>query len=1092
MAVAERSVVIRHTDFSSGIVSRVSPKDFARLQLTAVKDAINAIFRPKRAFAIRRGCFDTATTALIYKPTSIFKWLASGGNKTYVGVDDGVGGGKLYRHTASGDALQTHAGLTLSSAKMHAVMANRMLVMAQIGNSAAPYFYSSTNATDTWLPLTLPAPAAAPTFGADQVGGSITPTINYYYRVRWVYANGASKTSPVSAATGVVAASGSYTIRVNIPLPGAPRTDFVGWILERTIQDSDGVNGPFYRVTQQLAAVTTWDDAASDASLDYESDETIHGEPIAMNGVIFHKNRLWGWKGSTVYISQPVIGEEATGLCNWVGDASYPLDDDSDDIVACVKQGDRLLFGKKASLYVIEGDDVDSFRKRRIYAGVGMIGPRAYVSLGPTVFFYAGDGAMFMVRGDSVEPVWEEELGDQLAMMDPTYDFDVLGVNYKGRQVLFCHRRKDSTAQRDWIGWDLLVGNALRFRDPPAVDAVAQVDRADFGGAPLLLADPVLREPVLTTSPSQNPSFAVWRDQRGASTQVFAQSLDSLGVVRWAANGVQASNSTLASQVLENSVCGDGSGGIYVAFCSRDATKREIFVQRFDAGGATHAGWAVGGTQITNNATGGASPPGNGPPVVCSDGAGGCIVAWMDTRAGTPVSAYAQRVDAAGAVQWTANGLLVHTGSGVMLGYMQIVPRSGGGAWVTSANGSASAGFLWTSINGAGAVVATGSAPVTGLQTGAAARIARDSTDGLLIAYQAGTAADVSVRRISAAGAVSWTATATAGRTGMANPQIVSDGAGGAIVAWYDNAGALNDQHIRAQRVTSAGALAWVVGGVPLCGNTSVSLQLQSAVMDGSGGAIFGWYDSANLASVQKVDSTGQWQWGTNGVALASAGIAPILSTDGAGGCIALLFAASSDLRAVRVTSAGATPWGASGTIVVNATGIQDIHKIVFTDTPVGEYPPTAVAGYHVWGAFSGTTDFADNAGLNGSPIAVMVQSHRYDGGASDEIKVAQRIEVDVDRGKGRFSIAVKGDPGRLASLSLEATAQAVQYNSGVKYNSGAKYATTGQTTVESGLAPNTEGRGLSVTFSGEFTDELEIGGWTLDAKALPVRRMSG
>ena len=151
----------------------------------------------------------------------------------------------------------------------------------------------------------------------------------------------------------------------------------------------------------------------------------------------------------------------------------------------------------------------------------------------------------------------------------------------------------------------------------------------------------------------------------------------------------------------------------------------------------------------------------------------------------------------------------------------------------------------------------------------------------------------------------------------------------------------------------------------------------------------------------------------------------------------------------------------------------------------------SSTAGYHVWAAFDGHTDFANMDGQGGQPISARVTSHRYDAGLPQNIKDADWLEVYINKGKGVFSITVSGDLGSLATISLEATSDSVKYNSGAKYNDGSKYATTGATTRAVGLAPNTEGRALDVTFFGELTDELEIGGWAVDAVILPKREYS-
>ncbi len=69
-------------------------------------------------------------------------------------------------------------------------------------------------------------------------------------------------------------------------------------------------------------------------------------------------------------------------------------------------------------------------------------------------------------------------------------------------------------------------------------------------------------------------------------------------------------------------------------------------------------------------------------PQICSDGAGGAIITWLSlTNGGNPSYVYAQRVNAAGAVVWTANGTAIcPTGN---CSAPQICSDGAGGAIVT-------------------------------------------------------------------------------------------------------------------------------------------------------------------------------------------------------------------------------------------------------------------------------------------------------------------------------------------------------------------------------------------------------------------------
>src|SRR5688572_12018290 len=74
-------------------------------------------------------------------------------------------------------------------------------------------------------------------------------------------------------------------------------------------------------------------------------------------------------------------------------------------------------------------------------------------------------------------------------------------------------------------------------------------------------------------------------------------------------------------------------------------------------------------------------------------------------------------------------------------------------------------------------------------------------------------------------------------------PTMVSDGAGGAIVVWNDQR---NGRDIYAQRVSGAGIAQWAPDGVPLYSGLNVIAGEPSMVSDGAGGAIVTWYDRRN------------------------------------------------------------------------------------------------------------------------------------------------------------------------------------------------------------------------------------------------------
>lgn len=173
-------------------------------------------------------------------------------------------------------------------------------------------------------------------------------------------------------------------------------------------------------------------------------------------------------------------------------------------------------------------------------------------------------------------------------------------------------------------------------------------------------------------------------------------------------------------------------------------------------------------------------------PTIAPDGAGGAIVTWYD------YDIYAQRLNASGAVQWTADGVALCTASGPQTDPV-IVPDGTEGAIVT-----------WHDF--------------------------RSGTD------------EVYAQRVDASGAVQWTTngvTICAAINDQGSPMIASDGAGGAIVTWHDYRSADNFE-VYAQRVDTSGNVQWTADGVALC--TATDHQTYPVIVsDSSGGAIIAW-----------------------------------------------------------------------------------------------------------------------------------------------------------------------------------------------------------------------------------------------------------
>lgn len=340
---------------------------------------------------------------------------------------------------------------------------------------------------------------------------------------------------------------------------------------------------------------------------------------------------------------------------------------------------------------------------------------------------------------------------------------------------------------------------------------------------------------------------------------------------------------------------------------------------------------------------------------IAEDGSGGMFVAWNDNRAGTH-DIYATHVLASGVVDpaWPANGLLICTATGDQTG-AALLPDGVGGALVAwtdgrffGAGGVYAHHLLATGVDPSWPV--DGRALVSGAGLGGSpVRVISDGSGGLIAAwpdFRNGTL-DIYAQHLQASGLVDpvWPATGSGLCTATGHqlwPQMVSDGAGGAIVTWEDLRGANSD--IFAHRVLAGGAAdpAWPVNGRAICTATGSQPQPQIC-SDNSGGAIIIWGDPRSGTSdiyAQRVLASGAVDpaWPVDGRVLCNAAAAqdgPLILSDGSGGGLAVWSdarnGATRDIYATRVMSYGLThpSWPVNGLAVHTASGSQYVTSMV-------------------------------------------------------------------------------------------------------------------------------------------------------------------
>ncbi|MBU2686261.1 MAG: hypothetical protein KKF41_01605, partial [Actinobacteria bacterium] len=345
--------------------------------------------------------------------------------------------------------------------------------------------------------------------------------------------------------------------------------------------------------------------------------------------------------------------------------------------------------------------------------------------------------------------------------------------------------------------------------------------------------------------------------------------------VRWQADGVAVciEGSNQDGQQL----CSDGMGGAIITWQDgRGANPLDIYAQRIDANGTPL--WDPDGIVVCSEANN------QQDPQITSDGVGGAIITWEDER--TAVGAwdiYAQRVEADGGIHtgWAANGVAVADFALDQTDPQITTDGAEGAIIIWEDTGGANPIDIFAARIGADSTLpwAVGGVPICDEANNQEnPQIISDGTGGAIITWQDERVlvfvSDIYSQRVDSGGAVQWTPDGIpicAAVNNQYNPQLTTDGSEGAIITWEDRRSGA-DLDVYAQRVLSGGTVdpAWDADGVVICdeGNDQQSAFLTT---DGREGAILAWQDRRdpdwNIYS-QKVDGQGVVQWTVNGVAL--------------------------------------------------------------------------------------------------------------------------------------------------------------------------------------------------------------------------------
>lgn len=290
-----------------------------------------------------------------------------------------------------------------------------------------------------------------------------------------------------------------------------------------------------------------------------------------------------------------------------------------------------------------------------------------------------------------------------------------------------------------------------------------------------------------------NGAVIVWEEKRGTEQYIYAQAIKNTGSPQWG-TGVPVSSGTLTFHRYPKIIKSDSDNVIITWEDQRTAVSKDIYAHRIKIDtGLKDSNWNVNGNPVTIDAEH------QERPEIVSDGSGGAIITWTDQRdTSTRPDIYAQRISSGGVRAWVyesgLNGVPICT---------EDEPQSNPVIVENVVNGTImGAVIMWEDM--------------------------RDDPDGDIYA-EGVDSNDPPVsddEDIFIAG----------GLGPQLFPRLVSDDQGGAIGTSIDNG-----SKIFAQKRDQNGQLVWSsYPGVLVCEDTGIIIDSQ-IISDGSGGAIIAW-----------------------------------------------------------------------------------------------------------------------------------------------------------------------------------------------------------------------------------------------------------
>jgi hypothetical protein len=349
-------------------------------------------------------------------------------------------------------------------------------------------------------------------------------------------------------------------------------------------------------------------------------------------------------------------------------------------------------------------------------------------------------------------------------------------------------------------------------------------------------------------------AIVVWYDFRNAdydtigffwSHEIYAQKIDSMGQSQWTLNGVSIAPYVDSIARGELEVTTDGAGGAIVTWTSHEYrfwwNKLEVYIQRVDRDGVLP--WGLNGADINDTSWAESTPK------ITTDMSGGAIIAYATSGGG-----FVQRVDESGNRLWPIDSISPRAGGGI-----EIISDGSGGALMVGRESNLN--ILAQRIDSNGMVLwdTAGVVASTISDNQSFPKITSDLNGGVVIAWSHDIFdfGNIHTQRVDSSGVTRWGADGVvvcSDTAAQVDGVPVTDGSSGSIIYWLDTRyTGLGSNDLFAQRISDTGVVMWDSNGIPI--SLRGGEQMRSGIIsEGSGGAILAWQD----VQIAKWDIYGQ------------------------------------------------------------------------------------------------------------------------------------------------------------------------------------------------------------------------------------------